>query len=72
MTHMIDHSNDLRGEPEHVAVIGLGLLSNGTHLMLLATSGLHEGVAPILAGDESRVVDPLPQFGQPLFLVKPA
>lgn len=42
-------------------VIGLGLLSNGTHLMLLATGGLLPGSAPIIDGTEAAVVDPLPQ-----------
>ena len=42
-------------------VIGLGLLSNGTHLLLMATGGLYSGTAPIITGHESSVVDPLPQ-----------
>ncbi len=42
-------------------VIGLGLLSNGTHLLLLSTGGLEEGAAPVLAHGVSTVVDPLPQ-----------
>jgi multicomponent Na+:H+ antiporter subunit C len=42
-------------------VIGLGLLSNGTHLLLLATGGLEAGVAPILGESAVTVVDPLPQ-----------
>jgi len=42
-------------------VIGLGLLSNGTHLLLLSTSGLEAGAAPILTDGVGSVVDPLPQ-----------
>ena len=45
-------------------VLGLGLLSNGTNLFLLASGGLEAGAAPILghAGHEAPVVvDPLPQ-----------
>lgn len=42
-------------------VIGLGLLSNGTHLMLLSTGGLEVGGAPILRAGGGPVVDPLPQ-----------
>ncbi len=45
-------------------VIGIGLLSNGTNLLLLSTSGLTPGGAPILAAaghGETAIVDPLPQ-----------
>jgi multicomponent Na+:H+ antiporter subunit C len=42
-------------------VIGLGLLSNGTHLMLLSTGGLEAGGAPVLHEAGGAVVDPLPQ-----------
>ena len=42
-------------------VIGLGLLSNGTHLLLLSTGGLTEGEPPILGDNTASVVDPLPQ-----------
>ncbi len=42
-------------------VIGLGLLSNGTHLLLLATGGLSEGASPIIDGKVGPIVDPLPQ-----------
>ena len=42
-------------------VIGLGLLSNGTHLLLLAAGGLEVGVAPVLGESAVTVVDPLPQ-----------
>jgi multicomponent Na+:H+ antiporter subunit C len=42
-------------------VIGLGLLSNGTHLLLLSTAGLEAGAAPVLDGSHVPVVDPLPQ-----------
>ncbi len=42
-------------------VIGLGLLSNGVNLMLLATGGLSEGRAPILGHEPVATVDPLPQ-----------
>jgi multicomponent Na+:H+ antiporter subunit C len=42
-------------------VIGLGLLSNGANLLLLASSGLGGYQAPILRDAASPVVDPLPQ-----------
>ena len=42
-------------------VLGLGLLSNGTHLLLLSTGGLEAGAAPVLSADTGTVVDPLPQ-----------
>jgi len=42
-------------------VIGLGLLSNGTHLLLLSTGGLEAGAAPLLGDATTSVVDPLPQ-----------
>ena len=42
-------------------VIGLGLISNGTNLALLSTSGLEAGSPPILEGSPLPVVDPLPQ-----------
>ena len=42
-------------------VLGLGLLSNGTHLRLLSTSGLEAGAAPVLSAGTGTVVDPLPQ-----------
>ena len=42
-------------------VIGLGLLSNGTHLLLLSTGGLEAGAAPLISDPMSTVVDPLPQ-----------
>jgi len=45
-------------------VLGLGLLSNGTNLFLLASGGLEPGLPPILGGHDQAavaVVDPLPQ-----------
>jgi multicomponent Na+:H+ antiporter subunit C len=42
-------------------VLGLGLLSNGTHLLLLATGGLEAGSAPVLTDHSGTVVEPLPQ-----------
>ncbi len=45
-------------------VIGLGLMSNGVNLMLLASGGLGAGTAPILHGQRdygASPVDPLPQ-----------
>ena len=42
-------------------VIGLGLLSNGTHLLLLTTGGLEAGAAPVLLETARTIVDPLPQ-----------
>lgn len=42
-------------------VIGIGLMSNGTHLLLLSTSGLEAGAAPVLGQGVGAVVDPLPQ-----------
>ena len=42
-------------------IIGLGLLSNGVNLSLLASGGLSPGGAPILGHGGGAVVDPLPQ-----------
>ncbi|MEE8312132.1 MAG: NADH-quinone oxidoreductase subunit K [Candidatus Binatia bacterium] len=42
-------------------VIGLGLLSNGVNLMLLATGGLGRVFPPILEKGRTPVADPLPQ-----------
>ena len=42
-------------------VIGLGLLSNGVNLMLLATGGLGRVFPPILEKGRAPVADPLPQ-----------
>ncbi len=42
-------------------VIGLGLLSNGVNLALLASGGLDAGAAPILGQGSAAIVDPLPQ-----------
>lgn len=42
-------------------VIGLGLLSNGTNLLLLASAGQPQGQPPIVAAGGGAVVDPLPQ-----------
>ena len=41
-------------------VIGAGLLSNGTNLLLLTSGGLAPGAAPILPAPDGAV-DPLPQ-----------
>jgi multicomponent Na+:H+ antiporter subunit C len=42
-------------------VIGLGLLSNGTNLFILASGGLGAGGAPIIHSAHAQSVDPLPQ-----------
>ncbi len=46
-------------------VIGLGILTNGVHLLLVSIGYRLEGVAPILTGDllqfAASPVDPLPQ-----------
>ncbi|MFQ5477478.1 MAG: sodium:proton antiporter [Candidatus Binatia bacterium] len=42
-------------------VLGLGLLSNGINLMLLAAGGLESGSAPIMTEGAAVTVDPLPQ-----------
>lgn len=42
-------------------VIGLGLLSNGVNLMLLATGGLAPSFPPILETGNTPVTDALPQ-----------
>ncbi len=42
-------------------IIGIGLMSNGTNLMLLASGGLRPGGAPIIAHGSQLTVDPLPQ-----------
>ena len=43
-------------------VIGLGLLSNGVNLMLLATGGLETSAPPFASyGGAAVVTDPLPQ-----------
>lgn len=45
-------------------VLGLGLLSNGTNLFLLASGGLRPGAPPILGHSDHAspaIVDPLPQ-----------
>jgi len=42
-------------------VLGLGLLSHGANLMLMAGAGVPRGRAPILGAGAGAVVDPLPQ-----------
>ena len=42
-------------------IIGIGLLSHGTHLLLLTMGGLKRGAAPLLGENSSSYVDPLPQ-----------
>jgi len=42
-------------------VIGLGLLSNGTNLFILASGGLGPGGSPIIHAEHAQSVDPLPQ-----------
>ncbi|MEI4771739.1 Na(+)/H(+) antiporter subunit C [Psychrobacillus sp. FJAT-51614] len=42
-------------------IIGTGLLSHGTHLLLLTMGGLSGKAAPVLAEGITDYVDPLPQ-----------
>ncbi len=42
-------------------IIGTGLLSHGTHLLLLTMGGLGGKSAPVLADGVTDYVDPLPQ-----------
>lgn len=42
-------------------IIGTGLLSHGTHLLLLTMGGLGGESAPVLADGITDYVDPLPQ-----------
>lgn len=42
-------------------IIGTGLLSHGTHLLLLTMGGLGGKAAPVLADGVTDYVDPLPQ-----------
>ncbi len=42
-------------------IIGTGLLSHGTHLMLLSMGGLKKGAAPVLGEHAASYVDPVPQ-----------
>ncbi|MFE8702385.1 Na(+)/H(+) antiporter subunit C [Cytobacillus sp. FJAT-54145] len=42
-------------------IIGTGLLSHGTHLLLLTMGGLKRGAAPLLGEKATSYVDPLPQ-----------
>ncbi|QUG42499.1 Na(+)/H(+) antiporter subunit C [Psychrobacillus sp. INOP01] len=42
-------------------IIGTGLLSHGTHLLLLTMGGLGGKSAPVLADGITDYVDPLPQ-----------
>ncbi|WP_050182992.1 Na(+)/H(+) antiporter subunit C [Domibacillus robiginosus] len=42
-------------------IIGTGLLSHGTHLMLLTMGGLKGGAVPVLGEHASLYTDPIPQ-----------
>jgi multicomponent Na+:H+ antiporter subunit C len=42
-------------------IVGTGLLSHGTHLLLLTMGGLKRGAAPILGENAENYTDPLPQ-----------
>ena len=42
-------------------IIGTGLLSHGTHLLLLTMGGLSGASAPVLADGVTDYADPLPQ-----------
>lgn len=42
-------------------IIGTGLLSHGTHLLLLTMGGLKTGAAPLLGENAASYTDPLPQ-----------
>lgn len=42
-------------------IIGTGLLSHGTHLLLLTMGGLKTGAAPLLGENAPSYTDPLPQ-----------
>jgi multicomponent Na+:H+ antiporter subunit C len=42
-------------------IVGTGLLSHGTHLMLLTMGGLKTGAAPLLGENAASYTDPIPQ-----------
>jgi len=42
-------------------IIGTGLLSHGTHLLLLTMGGLKTGAAPLLGENAPSYTDPIPQ-----------
>ncbi|OLN23732.1 Na(+)/H(+) antiporter subunit C [Domibacillus antri] len=42
-------------------IIGTGLLSHGTHLMLLTMGGLKTGTVPVLGENAAAYTDPIPQ-----------
>jgi multicomponent Na+:H+ antiporter subunit C len=42
-------------------IIGTGLLSHGTHLLVLTMGGLKKGAAPLLGEHAAYYNDPLPQ-----------
>lgn len=42
-------------------IVGTGLLSHGTHLLLLTMGGLKTGAAPLLGEHAASYVDPIPQ-----------
>jgi multicomponent Na+:H+ antiporter subunit C len=42
-------------------IIGTGLLSHGTHLLVLTMGGLKKGAAPLLGEHAADYNDPLPQ-----------
>ncbi|OMP67789.1 Na(+)/H(+) antiporter subunit C [Domibacillus epiphyticus] len=42
-------------------IIGTGLLSHGTHLMLLTMGGLKTGTVPVLGEHAASYTDPIPQ-----------
>ena len=41
-------------------ILGIGLFTHGTHLMLMAVAGLKRGAAPILDEGAEAYTDPLP------------
>lgn len=42
-------------------IVGTGLLSHGSHLLLLTMGGLKRGAPPLLGEQASAYTDPLPQ-----------
>lgn len=42
-------------------IIGTGLLSHGSHLLILTMGGLKRGAAPLLGDHAKAYTDPLPQ-----------
>lgn len=54
-TYLVLSKNMLR------MILGLGLFTHATHIMLLAVSGLKRGAAPLLGEEAAAYTDPIPQ-----------